>query len=40
MAMLELEPPEELVVFDVLRDGKTIQVTLNLRKGRKPLPRA
>ena len=39
MAMLELEPPEELVVFDVLRDGKTIQVTLNLRKGRLPRPK-
>ena len=29
-AMLELEPPKEEIVFDVLRDGKLIKVTLHL----------
>jgi S1-C subfamily serine protease len=29
-AMLELEPPKNEIVFDVLRDGKLIQVTLHL----------
>ncbi len=30
-AMLELEPPADEVVFDVLRDGKIIKVVLNLK---------
>jgi S1-C subfamily serine protease len=30
MAMLEIDPPKDEVVFDVLRDGKMIKVTLNL----------
>jgi S1-C subfamily serine protease len=29
-AMLELEPPKNEIVFDVLRDGKLIKVTLHL----------
>lgn len=32
MAMLELEPPADEVVFDVLRDGQIIKVGLNLKK--------
>jgi S1-C subfamily serine protease len=31
-AMLELEPPAEEVVFDVLRDGQIIKVVLNLKQ--------
>jgi S1-C subfamily serine protease len=34
MAKLELEPPAEEVVFDVLREGQIIKVVLNLRKGK------
>jgi S1-C subfamily serine protease len=37
MAMLEVEPPKDQVVLDVLRDGKVIQLKLDL-KARKPLP--
>ncbi|MFN7959629.1 MAG: trypsin-like peptidase domain-containing protein [Holophagaceae bacterium] len=33
MAMLEVIPPNDQVVFDVLRDGKVIKVVLNLKKG-------
>ena len=33
-AMLELEPPADEVVFDVLRDGKIIKVVLNLKQGK------
>ena len=32
MAMLELEPPADEVIFDVLRDGQIIKVGLNLKK--------
>jgi S1-C subfamily serine protease len=32
MAMLEVEPPKDEIVFDVLRDGQIIKVTLNLKK--------
>ena len=31
-AMLELESPKEEIIFDVLRDGKLIQVTLHLNQ--------
>lgn len=37
MAMLEVEPPKDEVVLDVLRDGKVIQLKLDL-KSRKALP--
>lgn len=37
MAMLEVEPPKDQVVLDVLRAGKVIQLKLDL-KARKPLP--
>jgi len=30
-AMLELEPPKDEIVFDVLREGRMIKVTLNLK---------
>ncbi|HLP30448.1 MAG TPA: trypsin-like peptidase domain-containing protein [Geothrix sp.] len=32
MAMLEVEPPKDIIELDVLRDGKVIKVTLSLRK--------
>jgi S1-C subfamily serine protease len=32
MAMLEVESPEDKIVFDVLRDGQIIKVLLNLKK--------
>jgi S1-C subfamily serine protease len=32
MAMLEVEPPKDEIVFDVLRDGQIIKVMLNLKK--------
>ena len=41
LAMLEVEPPANEVVFDVLRDGKVIKVVLNLKPGKaegKPRP--
>ena len=31
-AMLELEPPKDEIIFDVLRDGQLIKVTLNLKE--------
>lgn len=34
MAMLELKPPADEVVFDVLREGQIIKVVLNLKKGK------
>jgi len=34
MAMLELEPPANEVVFDVLREGQIIKVALNLKKAK------
>ncbi|MDP1830878.1 MAG: trypsin-like peptidase domain-containing protein [Geothrix sp.] len=34
MAMLELEPPGDEAVFDVLRDGQIIKVVLNLKPGK------
>ncbi len=34
MAMLELEPPADEIIFDVLRDGQIIKVLLNLKKGK------
>jgi S1-C subfamily serine protease len=34
LAMLEVEPPGDEVVFDVLRDGQGIKVTLNLKKAK------
>jgi hypothetical protein len=34
MDLLELEPPETLLAFDVLRDGKLIRIVL--RPGEKP----
>lgn len=34
-AMLELEPPADEVVFDVLREGQVIKVVLNLKQGGK-----
>ena len=34
MAMLELEPPADEVVFDVLREGQIIKVVLNLKPGK------
>ncbi len=37
LAMLELEPPADEVVFDVLREGQVIKVTLRL-KGSKAVP--
>jgi S1-C subfamily serine protease len=33
-AMLELEPPEGDVVFDVLREGQIIKVVLHLKGGK------
>ena len=33
-AMLELEPPADEVVFDVLREGQVIKVVLNLKQGK------
>jgi S1-C subfamily serine protease len=33
-AMLEVEPPKNEIVFDVLREGKLIKVTLHLDKAR------
>jgi S1-C subfamily serine protease len=38
MAMLELEPPADEVVFDVLREGQVIQVKLQLKPAKKALP--
>ena len=41
LAMLEVEPPADEVVFDVLRDGQVIKVVLNLKQGKaedKPKP--
>jgi S1-C subfamily serine protease len=32
MAMLEVEPPKDEIVFDVLRDGQIIKLVLNLKK--------
>ena len=40
MAMLELEPPGDEVVFDVLREGKSIKVTLKLTDKTVPVPKA
>jgi S1-C subfamily serine protease len=37
MAMLEVEPPKDIIELDVLRDGKVIKVTLSLKKS-KALP--
>jgi S1-C subfamily serine protease len=34
MAMLEVEPPKEEIVFDVLRDGQIIKVVLSLKNAR------
>lgn len=34
MALLEWMPPQDEVVFDVLRDGQIIQVVLNLKKAK------
>jgi len=34
LAMLEVEPPGDEVIFDVLRDGQIIKVVLNLKKVR------
>ena len=36
MAMLEVEHPKDQVVFDVLREGKVIKVTLDLKESTKP----
>ncbi len=36
MAMLELEPPGDTVVFDALRDGQVIKVELHLKEGPTP----
>ncbi|WP_257312715.1 S1C family serine protease [Geothrix fuzhouensis] len=38
MAMLELEAPADEVVFDVLREGRVIKVTLNLKAAKKAVP--
>jgi len=38
LAMLELEPPAEEVVFDVLRDGQVIKVPLRLKGQKKAAP--
>ncbi len=34
MAKLEIEPPTDEIVFDVLRDGKMIKVTLHLKESK------
>ncbi|HEX4846236.1 MAG TPA: trypsin-like peptidase domain-containing protein [Geothrix sp.] len=38
MAMLELEPPADEVVFDVLREGQVVKVTLQLKAAAKAPP--
>lgn len=38
MAMLELEPPADEVVFDVVREGQAIKVVLHLKPTKKALP--